>query len=225
MTNDVPAGLEAGASLVTAMLSPVSGGLVRTWTEGGTRLWSVDDPDGLSELLGRGLIARVSVPDDRFRETVLLDAAAGTLLVQERIPGATENTRDRAFRLGDPVRPERNPWTDLDDFLAAAAASAVERDEYWVVELGGWAAPHEPYCFFGVVDDEGERVAVIETAPVPRDTGVWPEVPDDGRPGTSVSSPASEDTIEAAGIFAVTAVESWGVAPWDVALSFGHRAP
>ncbi|MFI6431456.1 hypothetical protein [Rhodococcus oryzae] len=225
MTNDQPAGLEVGASLATAMLSPVSGGLLRTWTEDGTRLWSVDDPDGLSDLLGRGLIARTSVPDERFRETVLLDAEAGTLLVQGRFPGSEEDAQTRTFRLGDPVRPERNPWTDLDHFLAAAAASAVARGEYWVVELGGWDAPSEPYCFFGVIDDAGERVAVIETAPVPRDTGVWPEVPDDGRPGTSVSSPASEDTIEAAGIFAVTAVESWSVAPWDVALTFGHRAP
>ncbi|WP_245816069.1 hypothetical protein [Rhodococcus maanshanensis] len=103
MTNDVPAGLEAGASLVTAMLSPVSGGLVRTWTEDGTRLWSVDDPDGLSELLGRGLIARTSVPDDRFRETVLLDAAAGTMLVLERIPGSAENT-EGAGRSGSATR-------------------------------------------------------------------------------------------------------------------------
>ncbi|MFC7449424.1 hypothetical protein [Rhodococcus daqingensis] len=225
MTNDAPGGLEVGATLTTAMISPVSGGLVRTWTDSDSVLWSVDDPDGLSELLGRGLIARTSVPGERFREAVLLDAEAGTLLVQGRYPESAENISARVFRLGEPVRPERNPWTDLDHFLAAAAASAVARDEYWVVELGGWDAPHEPYCFFGVIADEGERVSVIETAPVPRDTGVWPEVPEDGRPGTSVSSPASEDTIEAAGIFAVTAVESWGVSPWDVALTFGHRAP
>ncbi|MFD4181039.1 hypothetical protein [Rhodococcus sp. NPDC058514] len=222
MTNDATGGLEVGATLTTAMISPVAGGLVRTWTDTDSALWSVDDPDGLSELLGRGLIARTSMPDERFREAVLLDAEAGTLLVQGRFPESAENIPARVFRLGEPVRPERNPWTDLDHFLAAAAVSAVERGEFWVAELGGWDAPHEPYCFFGVIDDEGERVSVIETAPVPRDTGVWPEVPEDGRPGTSVSSPASEDTIAAAGIFAVTAVESWGIAPWDVALTYGR---
>lgn len=161
------------------------------------------------------------MPDNRFREAVLLDAEAGTLLVQGRFPESAENIPARVFQLGEPAAPENNPWTDLDEFLSTAAVSAVERGEYWVVELGGWDAPDEPYCFFGVVDDEGERVSVIEAAPVPRGTGVWPEVPDDGRPGTSVSSPVTEDTVEAAGIFATTAVEAWGVAPWDVAVTFG----
>ncbi|MFE3290764.1 hypothetical protein [Rhodococcus sp. NPDC059234] len=221
MTNDVPAGLEVGTTLTTAMISPVAGGLVRTWTETASALWAVDDPAGLADLLGRGLIARTAVPDNRFREAVLLDAVAGTLLVQNRFADGGESDA-RVFRLGQPVRPENNPWTDLDDFLSAVAVSAAERGEYCVVERGGWDAPAEPYCFFGVVDDSGERVSVIEAAPVPRGTGVWPEVPDDGRPGTSVSSPASTETVEAAGIFATTAVEAWGVAPWDVALTFGR---
>ncbi|MFC9787426.1 hypothetical protein [Rhodococcus sp. NPDC127528] len=221
MTNDVPAGLAVGATLTTAMISPVAGGLVRTWTETDSALWAVDDPAGLTGLLGRGLVARTAVPDNRFREAVLLDAAAGTLVVQNRFADGRE-VEARAFRLGEPVRPANNPWTDLDDFLSAAAVSAAERGEYCVVELGGWDAPAEPYCFFGVVDDGGERVSVIEAAPVPRGTGVWPEVPDDGRPGTSVSSPASAETVAAAGIFATTAVEAWGVAPWDVALTFGR---
>jgi hypothetical protein len=51
-------------------------------------------------------------------------------------------------------------------------------------------------------------------------TGVWPEVPH-GQAGVSVSAPASQDTIEAAGIFAVSAIETWGVTPWDINLTFG----
>ncbi|UGQ51918.1 hypothetical protein LRL17_28615 [Rhodococcus qingshengii] len=56
--------------------------------------------------------------------------------------------------------------------------------------------------------------------PAPVGTGVWPEVPS-GQTGVSVSAPASQDTIEAAGIFAVSAIETWGVTPWDINLTFG----
>lgn len=52
--------------MVTAMLSPVAGGLIRTWTDRGSQLWSVTDPDGLSGILGRGKVGRTPMPDNRF---------------------------------------------------------------------------------------------------------------------------------------------------------------
>lgn len=106
---EVPRGVEPGATMTTAMLSPVLGGLIRTWTHDGPALWSVDDPDRLSEIIGRGLIARTPVPDDRFREAAYLNADAGTLIVQSRYAAGGEQsaqTEATIFQLGQADRPE-----------------------------------------------------------------------------------------------------------------------
>ena len=58
MTDEMLTGLQPGEILETAMLSPCVGGLVRTWTDAESRLWSVPDPTSLQSYLGRGLIAR-----------------------------------------------------------------------------------------------------------------------------------------------------------------------
>lgn len=214
----------ADATLTTAMISPVVGGLIQTWTATESRLWSVEDSAGLSALLGRGLIGRTPMPDNRFRETVLLDVENGTLVVQERyVNGSVGDSVEltaTVFRLGFPARGNANPWTDLQRFLAAAAVMAESRDEFWVVERGGWNTPEEPFCFFGVVDRGGVPTAVIEAAPVPRGGAVWPDVPAD-RAGSTVTAPATGKSITGAGLFATSAVHSWGVSPWDVALTFG----
>lgn len=221
--NEVPRGVEPGMTLTTTMISPVAGGLIRTWTETESRLWSVEDPDGLSATMGRGLIGRTALPDNRFREVALLNPDAGTLVIQGRFAtgsGQSVQVEANIFQLAAPVRPEANPWTELKEFLSTAAVSAAARGEFWVAELGGWDAPHEPYCFVGVLDDGDGPVSLIEAAPAPRGTGIWPEVPDD-QLGNSVTAPAKEGSLPATGIFAASAINSWGVQPWDVALTFG----
>jgi hypothetical protein len=227
MTTDAtPRGIEPGATMVTAMLSPVAGGLIRTWTDRGSQLWSVEDPDGLSRMLGRGAVGRTPLPDNRFREAAYLNADTGTLVVQNRFAtgaGDRVQVEANAFQLGDPVPPETNPWGDLKEFLSAAALSAVERGEYFVVELGGWEAIPEPYCLFAVVDQGDGPVSLIEAAPAPRGTGIWPDVPED-QPGSTVTAPATSQSLPGAGIFAAAAIETWGAQPWDVALTFGKLA-
>ena len=88
MDDDTAAGIEVGDTLDTAMLSPCVGGLVRTWTDGGSRLWGVDDPAALASMMGRGIIARTPREDRRFREVGLLNERTGTLLLQSRWPKA-----------------------------------------------------------------------------------------------------------------------------------------
>lgn len=222
-TNEAPRGIDVGTTLTTAMISPVSGGLIRTWTELESRLWSVEDADGLRQITGRGLIGRTAVPDNRFREAALLDPEGGTLIVQSRFAhrsGESAQVEAAVFRLAAPARPTTNPWTELREFLAAAAVSAVMRGEFWVAELGGWDSPNEPYCLFGVLDDRDGPVSLVEAAPAPRGTGIWPEVPVD-QPGSAVRAPANDDSVRAVGMFAVAALNSWGWQPWDMTLTFG----
>lgn len=214
--------------LEPALISPVSGGMVRTWTETETQLWRVDDPDALASILGRGQIARTVLPDNRFREVVQLDAKAGTLFVQPRFaapaqPGGEMELLTKPFTLTEAAETPTPAWEDLESVLASIAVSAAGRGEYWLTALGGWEAPREPHCLFTAIDEKGTATAVMEATPPPVGTGVWPEV-STGQAGVSVSAPASQETIEAAGIFAVAAIETWNVSPWDVVVTFGKLA-
>jgi len=148
MTGDVP--LEPGAVLTTAVLGPCVGGVVRTWTEAGSQLWTPTDAAALGELMGRGLLARTSVGPDRYREVGLLDAASGALALVPRFPSSTDAdgvTLDGRVML---LR-EAGAGTDaaMEDFLAylgAATDHAAESGERLIVEKGGSASPSEPSC-------------------------------------------------------------------------------
>lgn len=213
--------MEPGSTLTTVMLSPVVSGVIQLWTDTGARVWTVAEPAALAAVLGRGLVARTSMPDDRFREAGLFDEAGRTLLLQERYP-SEEGIRAHTFHLTDPIAPETNPWNSLQEFLAEVSLSAAQRGEFWVLELGGWDSPQDPYCFAAVMAGPESAVSVVETSPVPRGTGVWPDdVPAD-QSGTSVSGPATEDSVRTASIFAAAAASQWNVQPWDLAVTFGR---
>lgn len=217
-----------GRNLEPAMISPVSGGMVRTWTEDETQLWVIDDPETLSTVMGRGQIARTVMPGNRVREIALLDSKTGTLFVQPRFASPTDPQGEsglltKPFQLTKAKKPAEGAWEDLESLLASIAISAAGRGEFWLAELGGWSPPQQPYCLFTALDEKGAANAVMEANPAPVGTGIWPDVPAD-QPGVSVSAPASQETIEAAGIFAVSAIETWDVAPWDIALTFGKLA-
>ncbi|HEY5856026.1 MAG TPA: hypothetical protein VIW24_18795 [Aldersonia sp.] len=114
-----------------------------------------------------------------------------------------------------------DPWRDLEEFLGAVAADVPRRGEFAVVELGGWDAPRAPYVFITVLDGPGAQRAIVEAAPVPRDTGVWPDdVPAD-EDGITIEAPALPETLAAAGVLAAAAVRTWDIAPWDVAITYG----
>lgn len=207
-------------NLEPVLISPLVSGMIRTWSDDETRLWHVDNPEALAALLGRGHITRTMMPGNRSREIAFLDAESGTLSVQPRFTSPDAAELGELFQLGDPIPVEGDPWDELELALAHVALAAAGRSEFWLAELGGWDAPAQPHCLFAVINEDGAANAVMEAAPAPADTGIWPEVPDD-QPGVSVAAPASQETIEAAGIFAAAAIQTWNVHPWDVALTFG----
>lgn len=220
MTSDNPAGLEPGTTLALAMISPVSGGLIRTWTEAESRLWSVDKPAALAELIGRGLLARTEVSDNLFREVAMLDAATGTLMVQERVPTDAGQIAARVFQLTEPVAPQNNPWDDFQDFMAASALAVAQSGEFLSVEPGGWDAAPTPSFFFTLMEEEGSLVSVIEGTPAPRGSEVWPEAAADAE-ACVLQAPLAEDTLAVVAVFAASALDSWQLDPWAVALTFG----
>jgi hypothetical protein len=218
MTSELPIGV--GDTATVAMLSLCAGGLVRTWTDpGGSRLWSVSEPAALQSVLGTGTLSRTVREQGRYREVGLLSEDSGTLLLTTRFPDRTEGDD---IRLGaDVVRlePAREPTDGWYDDVRTLLGRAVGH----AVETGGWDAPPEPYCLFILVPEEDRVVSVIETAPQPAGSEIWAPHLITGQAGATMTAPATRETIDAAPIIMIEAMASWGLAPWDLALTFGTR--
>lgn len=225
---DLPLG--EGDTLLPAQLSPCVGGLVRTWTESGTRLWSVPDDTALVAAQGTGVLARSERGQQRFRETALLHEESGMLVLSPRFPdrsGEEElsfGTTALQLEPAGPARPQARE--DFARVVNQAVRHVAATFEYLVIEVGGWDAPFEPYAFFALhVDDDGQQLSTVEVSPPPRDSELWQPHLRPGAPGASVSAPVSADAIDGATFYLADAVAGFDLLPWDVAFTFGVRAP
>lgn len=61
---------------------------------------------------------------------------------------------------------------------------------------------------------------VIDAAPAPLDSEVWAPHIMPGRERNTLSAHASRETIDVAPIAMMEAVRTWGLEPWDLALTF-----
>lgn len=214
-----------GTMMTTVGLSPVVGGLIRTWEDDVPITWRVDDPSGLSERLGRGSVARTQVGNDRFREVGALSVTGdrGMLMLPDRFQDGEglSGTGYDLVRASGVEDLDSDPWDDFQVWLRAVVLSAAERGDFLVVERGGWDAPPEPYALFSCRRDEAAWRSVIEAAPAPsRGQPPWPSPPD--RPeGATMTAPAGRGSIGAAAIALVTAVQEWARSPLDVGITFG----
>lgn len=220
--------LQAGNTLTVAMLSPCVGGLLRTWTDTGpSQLWSVPDANDLRALQGTGVVSRTVREQSRYREAGLLNAGSGTLILQERFPAQSEDgslaVGARVFRLEQPREPTTSPIEEFRKAFCQAIQHCVRTGEFLVVETGGWDAPHEPYCFFMVTAGDDGPVNVIETAPQPLGSIVWAPQCIPGQTGATVQAPSTRETLDTAAPFMMEAIGTWGLAPWDLAFTFGTR--
>ncbi|MGH3473651.1 MAG: hypothetical protein ACRDOT_01910, partial [Aeromicrobium sp.] len=133
--------LEPGTVLTTAVLGPCVGGVVRTWTDAGSRLWAPEDPAALRELMGRGLLARTMIGPDRYREVGLLDDASGSLAVVPRFPSSTDADGvaldGRVLALQEAVPATEAATDEFLQYLDGAMAHAAESGEQLIVEQGG----------------------------------------------------------------------------------------
>lgn len=220
--------LQAGDTLVPVQLSPCVGGLVRTWTEQGTQLWSVPDDALLVAAQGSGVLSRAVREENRFREVALLDEENSMLLLEPRFPDRTAG--EEFFFEPQFVRlePAGEVRTDAPQEFARAINQAVRHVastfEYLVIEVGGWEAPMEPYAFFALhVDDQDRQLSTIEVAPVPKGSQLWEPHARPGTNGASISAPVSEEAIDMAAYYLAEGVVGNDLFPWDVAFTFGVR--
>src|SRR5580765_4121393 len=132
------------------------------------RLWRSDargecvrplHPSALREFLARGLAPRASLEPGRYREFGRLDAA-GVLVVGNR-PFAIETSADPEVSDG--------LWAAAAEVFGEAAAEALVRGEYIVVEPGGWEPTGEVYAVAGARRTPGgEWFLYVEASPAPR---------------------------------------------------------
>ena len=226
MGNEPP--VEIGDIASTVMLSPCVGGLVRTWDESNdATLWSVPDAASLLSGQGSGLLGRSRREEGRFIESGLLVPNRQTLMLQGRFPTQTDDGSMQLdgsmLRLEPAAAAKESAISDFRTLLSQAIRHCISSGEFLVVEKGGWEAPTEPYCFFIVVEEDGQQVNVIETAPQPLASEVWAPHGVPGQAGTTLRAAATPETINIAPLVMIEAIATWGLEPWDLALVFGAR--
>lgn len=84
-------------------------------------------------------------------------------------------------------------------------------------------APSEPFCLFVVIPNDDGFVSIIEAGPAPSDSEIWGPHIVAGQASTALSAHADRDTIDVAPIIMLEAIASWGLEPWDLALTFGRQ--
>lgn len=228
MTGEDAVGLRAGDTLTTAMLSPCVGGLVRTWTDAGaSALWSVTEADYLHDTQGIAQLCRAPRGESRFREVGLLAGDGATLSLMLRLPQESEDGLlqfdGSLITLGPAQDPTELTYEDLRSLLDRAVRRTLQTDEYLIVEKGRWDAPLQPYCLFIAMMQKGTAFRVIETAPAPHASEIESQSIVPGEPGATLRAPLTEGSIDAVAPIMLDAIGTWGLAPWDLALTFGVR--
>jgi len=228
--------LDAGESGQIVQLGFCLGGVIRTWDNwGGSQLWAVENAEELRALQARGLIGRTVQSEDRFREAGILFDLSNVLIVQNRFPTKVDDdeyqVEAHTFQLTpvtEPPEAERFGqivFEELLDAVTQAVEHGIKKNEYILVELGGWDAPEVPYCLFALDKTAAEGpLSSLEASPPPAGSEHWRPHIQPGAPGVTMSAPANDGTLTVAPMLMVDAVATWERAPWDLALTFWKQA-
>lgn len=233
------------STVVSVESSPLSGGLLRTWSSTGSQLWQVWDGEVLEDAVGRGRLARTEVEPGRFREVGLLEqlseaagAGSGRLLLPARWQsgGGAGSSTDLTM-LGEPVLLSRvadgdlsvhaqRLWSSFMARLSEVCVETVERGEMLLLELGGVMHQPWPYALLAVIRQaDGSWVSHLETSPAP-ELGIegWDQAGrgrnEDGTDGASLSAPATFETVRGAAWLLAIAAAQWAATPQDLAVTY-----
>jgi hypothetical protein len=186
---------------------------LRLWTSDGRALCvRLLHPSTLRGFLARGLAPRVNLEAGRAREFGRLDPS-GVLHIARR-PFAVE--------VCDEPPASDALWAAVVEVFQDAAADAVARGEYIVLERGGWDAKSDNYALAGATRTPGEWLLRVEAVPAPRAPS-WPEPPM-GLEGWGVAAPAEPASLATLGALLADAVAMWASSPLDIVLTFGKQA-
>lgn len=232
-------------TVVSVELSPLAGGLLRTWTDSGSQLWQVWDGEVLEDTLGRGVLARTEVEPRRYREIGLLeqhsDAAAvatGRLLLPARWQSSQSAASSMELKLvGEPLtlspvaseelsaHAERL-WSSFVARLSEVCVETAERGELLLLERGGVGHEPWPYALLVVTRGaDGSFVSHLEVSPAPGPEVLeWTQAArgrnQDGTEGASMSAPATFETVRGAGFLLAVAAAQWAATRQDLAITY-----
>lgn len=224
--------LGASSSMSTAQFSLCIEGIVRIFdvkdsdADKGARsiskLYLIDRPDDFNFTVGKGLVARIARGERRFREAGLLTEGSDSLILPGRLAldgNESEPIGSESFQLQAIQNPMQWDYNELVNVLFGALKSAIERNEFLLVELAGWDAPTVPYVLFAVIDGKVR----IEAKPQPKGSPMWQPHLLPGEPGASVVGSLNENSPRAGALLMAHAVSTWqGVQPWDLTLTYGQ---
>ncbi|ROP38168.1 hypothetical protein [Saccharothrix texasensis] len=217
----VAAGPEVGSTVTTVVPGLPIGGYLPLWIGDECTFWRMTSPDAVLEKLALGVLARTPLTDRRFRDLVALDEASATITLLDRYRAEDGGIAGAAAGLTRVTALEAHEALTTDTLLEAfrwigrVSAAAAERGEYVTVEPGrNTAELAEPYVLLAVQEHEGRSVAIAQTAPTPpAETPMW-------LGQSSLNAPATGESIEAGGLLAMYAMNTWGEHPLRLCLTF-----
>lgn len=219
--------VKAGDVLQTVLVGLPLAGYLPLWQEDGVTFWRMKDPDAVRARLGAGLESRSAIDKRRYREAAMFSPSRGTLFLMDRLRDDTGHLGGTSTLL-EPAT-EEEAYAAVDDkavselyvWLGEVVLASVRRGEFVAVETGGWEVPMTPVVLMMLRTDGREWHSVVETSPVPVGAPVWrDQQPVDGETQV-LASPATDQTIRASGLLTRFAVATWGMHPFELALSFG----
>ena len=140
-------------------------------------------------------------------------AASGRRAGSTRPVCCASRSRSSPWRSPTSPRRPKTLWEAAEVVFQDAAADAIRRGEFLVVEPGGWdTAVRAVRAGGGPPRDRRSTWSLyVEARPAPR-TPSWPE-PDAGQAGSGVAAPAEPDTFATLGRLLRGAVATWAVSP------------
>jgi hypothetical protein len=218
----VPApGPEVGSTLTTVVPGLPVGGYLPLWIDDECTFWRMDEPEVVLGRLGLGTLARAPLTDRRFRDLVALDESSATITLLDRYRSEDGGIAGGVSGLTRVTGLEAHEALTTDTLLEAfrwigrVSAAAAERGEYVAVEPGAHTGDlTEPYVLLAVQEHEGRQVSIAQTAPTPpAETPMW-------LGQASLNTAATRESIEAGGLLAMYAMNTWGEHPLRLCLTF-----
>ncbi|PSL56957.1 hypothetical protein B0I31_103717 [Saccharothrix carnea] len=212
-----PAVPEVGSTLTTVVPGLPIGGYLPLWIDDECTFWRMAEPDVVLAKLALGALARTPLTDRRFRDLVALDESSATIMLLNRYRsedgGIASGTAGLTRVTGLEAHEALTTDTLLEAFrwIGRVSVAAAERGEHVTVEPGTHTGDlAEPYVRLAVQDE----LSIARTAPTPpTETPMW-------LGQSSLTSPATRESIEAGGILAMYAMNTWGEHPLRLCLTF-----
>ncbi|MFD0202423.1 MULTISPECIES: hypothetical protein [Saccharothrix] len=212
-----PAVPSVGSTLTTVVPGLPIGGYLPLWIDDECTFWRMAEPDAVLAKLALGALARTPLTDRRFRDLVALDESSGTIMLLNRYRSEDGGIASGVAGLTRVTGREAHEALTTDTLLEAfrwigrVSVAAAERGEYVTVEPGTHADDlAEPYVRLAVQDE----LSIAQTAPTPpAETPMW-------LGQSSLTAPATRESIEAGGMLAMYAMNTWGEHPLRLCLTF-----